>query len=129
MNELSALISKARDAIPEAIQDAAVRTVEKAVDEAPKYSGQLRASMRIGLNSPDLHKVIAPVYFRDAVSDPEGISRGRARQAMTRYKRGDTIYISNDQDYAAQQEYEAGHLFMTKAARTFSDYLDQQSAA
>ena len=125
MNELSMLISKARDVIPDAIKEATVRTVMTAVAEAPRYSGQLRGSMRVGFKSPDLSKVIAPVYFFDAVPDAERISLQKAQVAVSTFTPGDTIYISNDQDYAADQEYEAGHLFLTKASRKFAQHLDE----
>ena len=124
MNELSILISKARKVIPEAIKQASVGAVHDVVNESPIYSGQLRASTRLGLNSPDLNKVMAPVYFQGAISNPEEISKGRAAAVVERYKAGDTIYISNDQDYAATQNYEYGHLMFEKAAARFPATLD-----
>jgi|GEM_PF-5909786 len=125
MNELSVLISKTRDVIPEAIQQASVSTVGVVVDASPKFSGQLRASTRLGFNSPDLTVVIAPVYAFGAVSGAEQISKGRAAAVASRYKQGDTIYISNDLPYAWTQEREAGHLMFAKAAAAFPQLLDE----
>lgn len=124
MNELSVLLQKTRKVIPEGIKRASVMAVEDVVDESPIFSGQLRASTRIGLNAPDLNKVMAPVYFQGAISNPEGISKGRAAAAIARYRAGDTVYISNDQDYATVQEYERGHLMFNKAAARFARNLD-----
>lgn len=126
MNELSAAFKKVREQVlPEAIKDAAIQTGLTAVHESPRFSGQLRASTKIGINSVDSGVVLAPVYEYNAIPDAEARAARGFSAAISGYSLGDTIYISNNQPYASEQEYEAGHLMFTKAAQMFNRELDR----
>lgn len=125
MNELSAAIDAIRKAVPKAVEKAVLESVVSIADNAPKFSGQLRASINVGFNDPDMDVVLAPVYERNAIANPEQKSKARARKAMKGYRLGDMIYISNNLPYAAVQEYEAGHLMFTIAANLFATKLER----
>lgn len=124
MNELSRLIQEARDAIPEGIKGAIEKAANTAVGYQPKFSGQLRMSTNIGINSPDLSIAVAGMYVRDYFKGTRAAAAGRFAASVERYKPGDTVYISNNQPYAAEQEHEAGHLAFTRAAAEFQSDLD-----
>ena len=124
MNQLTAQIRSTRKDIPEGIKRASVTAANEVVTQSPRFSGQLRASTNIGLSSPDLSVVIAPVYEFNAIPDAEFRSMSKFPGAISTFRVGDTIYISNNLHYAWFQEREAGHLMFAKAAQRFQTILD-----
>ncbi len=124
MNELSVLIQKTRKVIPDGIAKAIEITAVAVVDESPKFSGQLRASTNIGFNSPDNSVVLVTNYVRNAIQGTRSAARARFRSVITGYKPGDVVYISNNLDYAAAQEYYYRNLMFTQAAKRFNAALD-----
>ena len=125
MNELSVLIEEARDIIPEAIKSAAEKTANTAVGYLPKFSGQLRMSTNIGFNEPDLSIAIAALYVRNFFTGTRADAARRFASTSQGYMPGDTIFISNNQPYASDQEWNAGHLAFTRAAAEFQSDLDE----
>lgn len=124
MNELSAEISKVRSEIPDDIKSAVINAASVVVDNSPKFSGQLRASIRVGLNAPDLSVVLAPRYERGAISNPEGISKAKVAKAIAGYKPGDTLYISSNLPYAWIQERKYNHLMFAQGAASIPVFLN-----
>lgn len=125
MNELSALIEKSRNKIPNAIKTAVVDTAVAVVKESPYFSGQLKASTNISFNNPDLSVVTAENYEYGAIQATDSSAENTFNSVIGGYKLGDTVFISNDQDYAAIQEYKRGHLMFSKAAKGFQMTLDR----
>lgn len=124
MNELTALLQAARKGLPKGIAKATVKTANAVVVGSPRFSGQLRASTKIGVNAPEKSVVIAPVYFFNAIPNAEFLSMSRFPSDVASFKVGDTLYVSNNLPYAEFQELEAGHLMFARAAKRFQSFLD-----
>lgn len=124
MNELTAEIQRAREDVTESVKTAVIKSAAVVVEASPKYSGQLRASIRVGINSPDLSFVLAPVYTYGAIRNPESISKTKVASAIANYRPGDTIYISSNLPYAWTQERKYGHLMFAQGAASLPVFLD-----
>ena len=123
MNDLSEKIQKIKDRLKNSVRRAVVSTGVDIVANTPKYSGQLRASTNISLNSPDLSIVEVANYEFNAIQGTGAAAKRSFEQVASYFKPGDTIHITNNQPYAKSQEYEYGHMMFNKGAANFPSKL------
>ena len=98
-------------------QISAFNSADRIPGNTPKFSGQLRASTNIGINGVDDSVTLVANYQRNAIRGELAAATARFKLVSSRIRAGDTVYISNDLPYAAEQEFQRGHLMFTKSAQ------------
>lgn len=113
----------------EILEDANQRACFHSANSIPsnfgKYSGQIRASVRMNINSYDLSVTLAPVYKKDAIV---GEIEERERSFLATSKRvkiGDVVHISDNIPYVENAEYQYGNYAFRKAIASWPRHVDQ----
>ena len=125
VNLSSILKAVVREDIEEGIKASAVDSVGLIAGRQGKFSGELRASNNIGVNSPDLSSITVANYIKDAISGTQELAVANARQVVQKFKLGDSLHLTNSKDHAKYDEYRWGRLAYTSTADVFQNTLDK----
>lgn len=111
--------------MPGAIKGAVLDTGVGIVQTQGVFSGQLRASTNVNLNSPDLNQITVANYVRNAITRTSDSAKGVFKLRLLNYKPGDEIWITNNKDYAGYDEYKHGRLSFNTGKALFQSRLDK----
>ncbi len=121
---LSEILSgEVRSDIEDSIGEAVVSSIRVIVNRQGKYSGQLRASNNVGLDASDLSVITVVNYERDAISSTRGLAVSSAERAVRGFQLGQDVFISNNHEYAVDDEVRPGRLAYASAAGMFPTTL------
>jgi len=103
MLDIDRFIKKAKGREARFVREFAQDLAEEIIQETPVQTGFLRASWAAGINAPDSGHM-GQRGTVDSPSDPGG-TMGRISLNLSKARPGDTIFISNNAEYAPHVEF------------------------
>ena len=100
---LDKILKKAGDNASAIARKVALELYTKVVQKSPVDSGRLRGNWNVGLNGVDNTEY--PIDASALGSLPSGSGLTRSASALSSFKIGDTIFITNNMPYVYKLEY------------------------
>ena len=108
-----------------AIKESVPNTVRTIASRQGKFSGQLRASNNVGINTTDESVINVDNYIKDAISGTTDLAKRNAQAVMTAFRLGQHVIISNNHEYAVYDEYKHGRMAYEGGSDQYQAELDR----
>ena len=121
----SEVIGAHRDKLKRIHQLACFYSADRVPKLTRKFSGQSRASINMGVGSPDNRVVLVENYRKNAIQGELAAATRRFKQVSSGIGVSDTVYISSALDYSPIVECKLGDLSFTKSSRLWQQDVDR----